>query len=323
MWYLLISAGFIGFSNHAYKIRKIAEMSGRVKTEVIFHPKKKLDHVKATNKLEDLKKCDVIFILSPNHTHFQYLEYFSLDYSGYIYCEKPPTTSIEDLNKLSRLPLDHSKVFFNFQERFGNLRKILEKSLKDGSIGDPLSCSILSTQGLAFKENYAQSWRSDIKLHPHGVAETKAIHFIDLLSILFGNPKDYSYLPTNRSGNGTAADHCNFSLTFENNLTANLVMSYAAPLAFEFSLLGTNGLLEYRNNCISVRTPRDTFDDKGYFITPPIRIEAEETEKERTQRPLELSLEYFLSHVESNHKLPKELFEQSLDSNRFILDLKS
>ena len=321
----MISAGFIGFSNHAQRIRKIAEMSGRVRTDVVFHPKKKLEHSKASNKLETLKKCDAVFILSPNHTHFHYLQYFSRDYSGYIYCEKPPVTTCEELEKLSLLPLDRTKVFFNFQLRFSSLREVLEKSLEDGSIGDPLNCFILSTQGLAYKKNYAKSWRADIKQHPNGIAETKAIHFIDLLSLLFGSPIDYSYKPTNRSGNGTAFDTCNFSLTFKNDLNANLVMSYAAPLTFEFSLLGTNGLLEYRNNCLTLRTPRDSFDDRGYFRMPPetLRIESQGMGTDLTQESLERSLGYFISHVDRNQSFPKELFEHSLSTNRFILNLQA
>jgi len=321
----LISAGFIGFNNHAQRIRRIAEISGRVRTDVVFHPKKNLEHSKTSNKLETLKKCDAVFILSPNHTHFHYLQYFSHDYSGYIYCEKPPVSNCEELEKLSLLPLDRTKVFFNFQLRFSSLREVLEKSLEDGSIGEPLNCSILSTQGLAFKKSYAKSWRADIKQHPNGIAETKAIHYIDLLSILFGNPIDYSYKPTNRSGNGTAFDTCNLSLTFENALIANLVISYAAPLTSEFSFLGTNGLLEYRKNSITLRTPRDSFDERGYFKEPPekLRIEPQRMGTALTQESLERSLGYFLSHVERNESFPKELFEHSLSTNRFILNLQA
>jgi len=319
----MISAGFIGFSNHAERIRKIVELSQRVRTDVVYHPNKKLNHNKYSNEIESLKNCDVVFILSPNQTHFDYLEYFSNEYNGYIFCEKPPVSSLEELEKLSLLSLNPSRVFFNFQLRFSSLRDLLEKSLIDGSLGEPLNCFISSTQGLAYKKNYSKSWRADIRQHPNGIAETKAIHYIDLLSLLFENPIDYSYKPTNRTNIGTAFDTCHFSLTFKNGLIANLIMSYAAPLTFEFNFLGTNGVLEYRYNSLSLRTPRDTFDDRGYFTEPPekIRLSPKGLETDFTQESLEKSLKYFLSHVEKNKSLPKELFEHSLSTSHFILSL--
>ena len=319
----MISAGFIGFNNHAERIRRIVERSQKVQIDVVYHPTKKLNHSKSSNKFEQLKKCDVVFILSPNNTHFHYLELFSKDYSGYIYCEKPPVSSLEELEKLRLLSLDPTKVFFNFQLRFSSLRELLEKSIEDGSIGDPLNCFISSTQGLAYKKNYVDSWRADIRQHPNGIAETKAIHFIDLLFLLFGSPVEYSYKPTNRTKNGTAFDTCHFSLTFKNGLIANLIMSYAAPLTFEFNFLGTNGILKYRSDSLTLKTPRDSFDERGFFIEPSekIRIKPKGIESDFTQDSLEKSLEYFLAYTLQNKNLPRELFEQSLNTNHFILQL--
>ena len=100
-------------------------------------------------------------------------------------------------------------------------------------------------------------------------------------------------------------------------------MSYAAPLTFEFNFLGTNGILKYRSDSLSLKTPRDSFDQRGFFIEPSekIRITPKGIERDFTQDSLEKSLEYFLAHTLQNKNLPKELFEQSLNTNHFILQL--
>jgi predicted dehydrogenase len=323
--YKLISVGLIGINNHADRIRKIVEQSHGTRIDVVYHPKKKSNHTKSSNNISDLNECDAVFILSPNDTHFDYLKYFSKEFDGYIYCEKPPVSSTKELRQLNLLQLDPHKVFFNFQLRFSNLRLLLEQSIVDGSIGEPINCHISSTQGLAFKKNYANSWRSDKKHHPNGIAETKSIHFLDLLFLLFGSPVDYSYKPTNRTMNGSAYDTCHFTLTFKNGLIATLLMSYAAPLTFEFNFLGTNGILEYNSNSLTLKTPRDSFDKRGFFIEPPekIKIKPNKLDTDFTQDSLEKSINYFLSHVRENKPISKELFDQSLKTNSFILELEN
>jgi len=57
--------------------------------------RKEVDKVFNTNLVGTfniLKKCKIIFILSPNHTHFKYIAKFHKD--KYIFCEKPPVNSI-------------------------------------------------------------------------------------------------------------------------------------------------------------------------------------------------------------------------------------
>ena len=67
-----------------------------------------------------IKKFDIFFITSPNTTHFKYLHNLS---EKYIFCEKPPVSKLEDLNKLRKM--NTGKIYFNFNLRFSKIVEIL------------------------------------------------------------------------------------------------------------------------------------------------------------------------------------------------------
>ena len=54
-------------------------------------------------KFDELKNCKIIFILSPNKTHFDYIK--KLYKNRYIFCEKPPVISKKQLLKLKKFRL--------------------------------------------------------------------------------------------------------------------------------------------------------------------------------------------------------------------------
>ena len=54
-----------------------------------------------------------MFILSPDDTHFDYLNFFSGRHGKYVFCEKPPVTA---LDQFETLQADPKKVFFNIRE---------------------------------------------------------------------------------------------------------------------------------------------------------------------------------------------------------------
>ena len=78
------------------------ELLNTYKENIIIYKKNKF---KATDKLytnnqKDLLKCNIIFILSPNNTHYYFLEKFNKN--KYIFCEKPPVNKYKELLKLSK-----------------------------------------------------------------------------------------------------------------------------------------------------------------------------------------------------------------------------
>ena len=86
----------------------------------IFCPLKK--NFSENNK-KFLKSFNVVFIVSPNSTHFEYIKL--LYKNSYIFCEKPPVNKISHLKKLRRI--NSNKIFYNFNFRFSKLAEMLKK----------------------------------------------------------------------------------------------------------------------------------------------------------------------------------------------------
>jgi len=99
--HLALKIGLIGYRNQAERLIDIIKSRADSKLECIYHPTKKFDDSLFTNRFDDLLVCDAIIISSPNDTHYKYLTKLQ-NFDGYIFCEKPPVTSINDLEKLRK-----------------------------------------------------------------------------------------------------------------------------------------------------------------------------------------------------------------------------
>ena len=83
----------------------------------------------------------------------------------FIYCEKPPVTSLEGIKFLENLTLeDIKRIFFNFQLRFSKINEILKQYLNSEKLGKIIQINIISSMGFAFKEKYI-SLNKEIELH--------------------------------------------------------------------------------------------------------------------------------------------------------------
>ncbi len=304
----VLNLGAIGDRNHAGRMLAIAEATGLARV---------------TRNLDALRDCDAILILSPNDTHLQYLEALSQRFSGYIFCEKPPVASKAQLARLAQLDLPKERTFFDFNLRFGPVRDAIDEATSAGLLGDLVGCSAVCTHGLAFKESYPNSWRADRARHPLGVAETVAIHYLDLFAILFGDPTEVAYYPSLRSGRGSADDTCRLVLRFPGGATGDVLASYASPYRDELCVLGTEGVLTVRDDSLEIRAPRDSFDKLGQFTTPPLVRRVPLPAEAAYEASLHGAMRYFLEHVRDARPLPQALYEQSLATCRHLFALAS
>ena len=318
---MVVNVGLIGYGNQAKRLEKFFSRNKTV-LKSIYHPKKTSKNF--TNNLEDLYNNDCIFITSPNHTHFEYLKRLTNDFSGYIFCEKPPIINEDELIFLKNLPdQKKQKIFFDFNFRFSNLNSTLKKYLNSETIGEPIHFSFISTHGLAFKKEYSSSWRSNRKTNPNNILDTVAIHYIDFLIFSLGLPRSHSVHLHQISKMGTSNDTAHVSLSFSNGITASVFVSYASPYINEFSLLGTNGYMAIKENTLKIFSPRDTFSTNGNFVDPPM-IKKERFDMEKNYRDsLSNSLNYFLDHVQNSSNIPLDHFHTSLNSNHMIFEINS
>ena len=257
---MALKLGLIGYRNHAQRLIDIIDSNPNVNLKCIYHPTKKSDASLFTNNFNDLFECDAVIISSPNQTHFNYLQKLH-EYNGYIYCEKPPVSSNSELIELKKFSNTRiSKTYFNFNHRFSSFSNVLKNSSLIEKLGIINHINIISSHGLAFKDEYTSSWRADGKKNLHNILETVTVHYLDLLNYHFGNIKVKSYTPKLISKNGSSFDSCHLSLYLNSDISVSIFNSYATPIINEITVIGTNGILEIRNNELLIRNPRDTFD---------------------------------------------------------------
>ncbi len=319
---LTIKIGLIGYRNHASRLLKLLEQRSDCKIDFIYHPTKLFNDPRSTNDLSKLLKCDAILIASPNHTHYRYLENLLENFKGYIFCEKPPVTSLMEIEKLKTLDMEKkSRLFFNFNYRFSNINNNLKNQLNSDVIGKIIHVNMIYTQGLAFKKEYVNSWRADGKKNLHNIAETVSIHYLDLLNLHFGNIKELFYFPRLVSENGTSYDTDYFTLQYEDGVTASILNSYASPSIDEITIIGTNGYFTIKNNELVICSPRDTFNSEGFFVSPPIVQKHSFSMENDYQDSLQKSLDYFISHIKEKTPIDLDHFNASLRTNEMLLNL--
>lgn len=314
--------GIIGYRNHAGRLISICEKFDTCQVVSIYHPTKSYDDKRFTNVISDLLSCDAVIIASPNNTHFYYINELLQGYKGYIFCEKPPVTSIAEVETLANLPSKiKEKIFFNFNYRFGKLHDLISNSISCTQIGKIVSVNFVLTHGFAFKEEYLNSWRSDGTKNLHNILDTLSIHHLDLCNFIFGKPHHTCYFPTQMSQKGTTFDTCNLLIEYGDGKTVSILNSYATPYINEVRILGTNGIIDIRNNHITVNSPRDTFDKKGFFTSPPSISDVQFQMNDEYEHSLINSFSYFLSHVTQKTPINLVQFQTSLETNLQILKL--
>lgn len=319
---MMLQVGIIGYKNHALRLIKLISQNKYCELRFIYHPNKKINHALATNSLQDLYQCDAVIIASPSHTHFDYTMNLLNNFKGYIFCEKPPVCHLADLEALFKIPvLDKKRIYFNYNFRFGLLSSVISDSYYQEKLGNVYSIKILTGHGLAFKEDYINSWRADGKHNLHAITETVAIHYVDLLRFKYGQINRYFYSPSIVANTGTAYDTVHMSLIFD-KITAFIFASYACPFIDEVSIIGTEGILKMCEGQLNLYHPRDIFDDNGFFKEPPL-VQKHMINKQREyDNSLEKSLDFFICHVREGREIEVGFFEASLASNRFLLEVQ-
>ena len=321
MFKLVVNVGIIGYRNHAQRLISLVETNSECKLKHIFHPNKKIDDFRGTNNFSDLLECDVIIISSPNLTHYEYLKKLK-SFTGYIFCEKPPAVSLEDLNELKIIDDTRKrKTFFNFNYRFSELNEIFRKYLNSEEIGKIIYIEIIGSQGLAFKQEYVGSWRADGTNNRFNLLDTVTIHYLDLINQHFGNSKNQFYFPKLISNNGTSYDTGHLILEYD-GFNVSIINSYATPFIGELSIIGTNGYISIKNNMLEIRTPRDTFNENNFFISPPILFSKKFDMQNDYSLSLKNSFDFFISHVLDKKELDLSLYETSMKTTQLILELR-
>ena len=205
--------------------------------------------------------------------------------------------------------------------RFSELNELLMKYLNSEEIGKIVYIEIIASQGLAFKEEYVNSWRADGTNNRFNLLDTVTIHYLDLINQHFGNSKNQFYFPKLISTNGTSYDMGHLLLEY-GGFNVSIINSYATPFIGELSIIGTNGYISIKNNILEIRTPRNTFDENNFFISPPILLSKKFNMQDDYSLSLKNSFDFFISHVLDKKEFDMLLYETSMKTTQLILELK-
>ena len=300
----------IGNGFHSKRIQKI--LNFHKVNFFIYKPASKKNYKK--ENLDHLKKFNVFFIISPNHTHYHYIK--SLYKEGYIFCEKPPTNNYSELKKLKKI--NSKKVYYNFNFRFSKISQIL-KDKKKYNLGKLIYANIISGKGLAFKPEYKKNPRSNIKVCPKGVFEMVTIHWLDLLNHLFNVTKIYKPQLSNLSKVGTSYDNSNIRIEIDRKIIGEIFCTYTSPLINKKLFIFENGIVEQDENLITIKGPAINYDMNRFFKPPKIIKKIRISENKDYLESLDKSVCFFLDTVIKNKIFSKKQILKSLLINKMIV----
>ena len=302
--------GIIGSGGQYQRISKI--LRKKKIGYYLYKPKNKNYFNK--NDYEKLKTCNVIFILSPNNSHFHYIK--NLYKNRYIFCEKPPVNKRAELKKLYQF--NYKKIFFNFNFRFSKIAEILSLR-KRFKLGDLLYGNIILGHGLALKKDYKTNWRSSIRHNKKGVFELVSIHWLDLVNYFFKLNKIQNIKLENFSKIGNSYDNSYCTVVLKNKAEIDVFSSYTSPLIKKINFVFKNGTIAQDENIIEIRGPANNFDKNKFFIKPNLIKKYVINEKRDYQLSLEKSVNFFLEQAKRKLSFKKEDFDCSITSNEMIL----
>ena len=310
MWSRILPiVGIIGKGRQFLRIKKIL-----VKRKIkyfIYKPNNKNYYDR--KKFEDLKQCKIIFILSPNNTHYDYIK--KLNNNRYIFCEKPPVSTKNQLKRLKKI--SSKKIYYNYNFRFSKIAEILKNQGKF-KLGKLVYGTIVSGHGLAFKKDYASNWRSKKKFCLKGVFEVVSIHWIDLINYIFKIKKIKIPSLINLSKKGTSYDNSYATLILNENQHTNIISSYTAPLVNEKLFIFENGMIRQTYDSIEIRGPAINLNKNNFFIKPKLIKKFKIDENKDYEQSLNKSVQYFLDKVAKKQIFSTNETHCSLKSNELL-----
>mgnify|MGYP001194887802 CR=1 FL=1 len=312
----MFKIGIIGRSGHAGRLINI--LNNKKINVISYHPKTKIilkKKIKYTNSFKELHNCKGIIISCPTFLHWFYLNKLK-NFKGHILIEKPAVSNINQSKLLIPLAQKYKlKLNINFNlrnsELINKISKIIQNREKFGKI---VSGNIFSSHGLAFKKNYYKNWRSQKKFSK-GIMEVDTVHYIDLAIALFGNILDYKIFANKFATNKSKFNNDTITLLLKTKkIPFYIFSSYSSAFFFKLIIFGTNGIIEYDGNKITLKSPRNTFNKIGRFIAPKIKLKYKIKFEDMWRNSLIKSISEFILKIKKNKKTNYKILKQNMDA---------
>ena len=274
---------YFGYGRHAKRIRNVATTFLRGKTNITeFAIKKNTFEADSdihlfssfNHAIEKFGKPDIVFIATPNAHHLEAFKLCLKSKIPYIYIEKPAIgiesyyrTHIEENGH----PAKYISVGYHFPKNQAFLD--LKEAIKGKIYGNTVSISINTGHGLAFKEDYLNGWRSEDRFE---IAYTAGSHLISLAMYLMGGNhviEQNQHVSSKSSESSGDTYHGNF--VYSDRTCVNVMSSWACPLIKNCSVIFTDGIWNYDFQRVKIYHPRSTYDENGFFVSPPVVLDAD------------------------------------------------
>lgn len=298
-----VSICFIGNGSHAERIKMI------ISNMEISYDLVEYDRAVDIEQQANVLNSDIIFIISPNNTHANYLENLSKFYKGYVFCEKPPINKFGDLEIFNMI--DPCRFFFGFNHRYSEIQEFIFNAEELYDMGDMVNINIHMSYPFSVKEAYKSSWKSNVSNSPCGVVENLGIHYIDLSVTLLGRIKQVSLNSVNINKSGSAADTATFHLVHEGGATSQIFVSYSTLARESMYFSFERGDVSYNGSEFNTYYPRETFGKNGLSICPPIVLTKSIDSELLYYQSLHNCINYFIKIALSNNCFNPDLIDKA------------
>lgn len=302
----------IGLRGHAGRHIQMVQETPLVELHhIYYHKEVPLSHIQLpiTNRIEECLDSDAIIISSPTHLHLGHLKMLD-SYKGYILLEKPAVNTRKDLYELNMLSEEFKgRIYINFNFWFSDVALLIREIITKRQLGEIISFSFHSSHGGAFRDDWASAWRTAGIGTGLGPLETTGIHYLHFTKKVFGNFLR-SFIFSKKMAHGTEGkDTGIINLETENGIHIRLSHSYAAPYSIRTEIIGTEGLFLYDGEIARLYWPRDTFDEKGLFKSPPLKNEWKINFAEAWKLSLNKSFQNFIEKVKKQERQAVKEFD--------------
>lgn len=301
----------IGYRGHAKRIIERVKKHSDVKLTAVKHPYivspagsefYDIEHV-LTDDWFDVVKCDAAIIAVPTHVHGDVMRKLrdELSYKGHIMCEKPPYTSIDDIEHFRSYD---DRTCFNFNFEHGKISSLFDAA-PHHMLGEPIHVDIHMTHGFAHTKRYANSWRSQKVYHPFGVAETVGSHWIDMLMLKFGDTTCKFATATSRINGCDAYDTA--TMLFDcAGVPAHVFVSYAGEARFMLSLQYTHGSIVWDAGELVMTRDNEVLSREPLTLEPIY------------EESLDISIKKFLDCVIDNASTDSRGYTRAINTCRIL-----
>ena len=149
--------------------------------------------------LVDEGQIDALIIALPTHLHAA-ASIYALDRGLHVMCEKPPTSSAEEMGKVADAAAKSGRTYmFARAQRFGAATLEAERRVRDGELGTVYHARSewIRTKGIPFRNGFGVS-----RNHGGGVLLDLGVHMLDDAWFILGRPEPVSV---------SAVTHCAFA----------------------------------------------------------------------------------------------------------------